>query len=191
MMVKEILVSYVEYKHKYSYLSLLKRFILVSFGFIIILVVSTFVHELSHVITAILLGNEFVSFSLSILDSFLGISLDVNINFNNLNTISYVIISGSIGSYLFSLILFYISLKKLNLILFSGSMVVLVYEPFYWGISPYIKHGDSYILYNILKINNFYLISIFFYILCMLTVIICFWFLLRLANKKYLERIKI
>ncbi len=160
------------------------------------------VHELSHTIIAILSGNSFVGIGLfynSGNSSIIGIHVEIMIT--NIKSLLFIYISGILGSVITTFIFLHYSIKKERIGYTLVGFTNIIIEFFYWGLSPIIKHGDAYLLYQYLNLNlnACYLISLFSFIVAIIIAVFMFIIIDRMAvtkytmyipDKKYLERMK-
>ncbi|MFW9899253.1 MAG: hypothetical protein ACFFDO_08345 [Candidatus Thorarchaeota archaeon] len=140
-----------------------------TFIYLFLTVTFLLIHELAHCITAIIFGGEFRGIWLT---SFVGFGKKSNkvstfsvyayTNYNN-SILCYrcVKIAGSLTAILSASVVNYISKKKKNITVFLTTSNVIIYEVFYWAVSPLLKFGDAYQLLQSLKITNFIAILLF------------------------------
>ena len=127
------------------------------------------VHEFSHVIAIILTGNEWNGFIADLTNI---VCMKTDVKYNDKDAIPIIMIAGSLGSIIFCSIVISISIKFKNLYLLSFSFLQVIGEFFYWGISPIIEFGDAYIMYTFLKFKNWQLLSISFFVMVVLLLIL-------------------
>ena len=80
-------------------------------------------------------------------------------------------IAGSLTSLICASLVNYFSQKKKNLPIFVATWSVMLYEIYYWIISPLIKFGDAYQLLQSIEVKNltvtlFFSLAFFILLIC-------------------------
>jgi len=152
-------------------------------GFYVIF--SVFIHELSHVLVALMYGNEFRGLIFEVGDSFFDTIVAVNIVIKNYSSIFQIAIAGCIGELFLGTICMFIAYKKTNLTLFASSVVSICGSLFIWGVSPLISHGDAFMLYNYLGLENIEVLGYIFIFISLFIAVIFIFLFDRMAVIKY------
>ncbi len=166
-----------------------------------LLIVFIILHEMAHGITAIIFGGEFKGIWIT---SYFGFGQKGK-NVENYQIYSYssynysilcyrsVKIAGSLTSVICASLVNYNSQKKRNLSVFLVTWAVMIYEIYYWMISPIIRFGDAYQLLQSMEGMNLTVILFFslaFFILLICVNIISIKKLLRMLENMYLVEVE-
>jgi len=137
--------------------------ILKIFGALSLFILLISIHELSHILSAILLKQEITKIGIGFAnDSLLSLVFYVRVSFSNNFSKAIIAISGSLGAITFSFLISFVSIKLKNSLLFFISLSYIVSEFLYWSISPIIRIGDAHIFIKSFNISlTFYFIFTF------------------------------
>jgi hypothetical protein len=112
------------------------------------------VHELSHILSAVILHQEITKIGIGFAnESLLSLAFYVRVNFTNIFSKGIIALAGSLGAIIMSFIIILLSIKLKNAILFFFSLGYIISELFYWIISPILSIGDAYILIKSFNIS--------------------------------------
>lgn len=133
---------------------------------ILILILFVLIHEFSHIIVAILSGNDVHEINISLIRILLNIfglngDISVTIVIKVQESVPLISIVGSLGVILFCVVVIMISYKISNLYLLTTAFLKILIEVIDWLKSPFINQGDAYVFYDYYKITTFIIPSIF------------------------------
>lgn len=149
----------------------------------------TFIHEISHVITALMFGNPLVEvvFKNKIEKNIFTFGVGVIFNIINEKGILWMSISGSIGTIIVCIPVLILAIKKRNILFaFIGAIFVLK-EFTYWTIGSYYNLGDPYVLFWALE-NQFNIsINTFnFYLFFLISTIVVYGLFMVFINRVWI-----
>ncbi|MFX1392309.1 MAG: hypothetical protein ACFFAH_01930 [Promethearchaeota archaeon] len=138
------------------------------FTFISIVFFGIIIHEFGHALGIILTNSKFIGF---------GFNLKNFTAFTTAKTYNpesklFVIISGSIFSVFFFVVLKLGVRHKKNAVLHLAINTAILNELLYWGVSAYIKFGDAYLLLELLNFNSIFFGLLFFIVFIILYIYI-------------------
>jgi len=110
--------------------------------FLLVLYAFSWLHEIGHVLGAILTGNEVYKIDVNILRG------DSYVFYYNYSMKWVVCIMGSVLSLILTIPLLIYTFKKRNIWLLSIVYMQIAKETLYWGISSFTRYGDAYSLIN-------------------------------------------
>jgi hypothetical protein len=158
--------------------------------FIPIVYIFTWIHELGHVLGAVLSGNESYKIVINILSGG-----EAHMIYHNHYGAWAVFIMGSLLTLILIVPFLVYTFKKKNIWVLSIVYMIIAKEIFYWGVSPLINYGDAYLLIqwakwcnlNILIIIIKILSFMFFIIVVCLYILVfyysCKWTIIKNNNK--------
>lgn len=135
--------------------------------FILILLLSLLVHELGHCFSCILMGGKCYGIGLELSKGY----AYARIHCDTKECAFITLIFGSLTSSIYGSIIAETGKKKNNYSVYAAGSSVVLSESFYWGISPFIKMGDCYILCIIFNLNLMF-VGLFFIALTILLYIL-------------------
>ncbi len=141
------------------------KFSLLLILFLPILYFFSWFHEIGHALMVILTGNIVGSIEVNILGGV------VYIVYRNYSMRWLISIMGSIFTLIISIPFMIYSVKKKNMYIFFMAFIQTTKEVLYWGISPFMKHGDAYHIIQWAEWFNLEIIIIIVYIFAILSLI--------------------